>query len=365
MLKTKNHQQPLLLPVLCLALLACWMSAVAAWAQRPSQTSEHSGQQELVVSQESVDTTQVSINNYYGDHHTHADAAHTVTHERMNKGMITNSLDALSGQAAGVQVHSGGNHEAMLSAVRVRGTTSLTGGNDPLVVIDGVQSDIVTLSTIYPADIESFTILKDASETSQYGSRGAAGVIQVVTRKGRAEQFHISYNGSMGFESTYKNLHMLNANEFRQEAANLGMSIVDTGGDTDFTEAPLRTGFVQNHHLAFGDGSETANYRASIGMTDHKTTVKDYNLRNYIAKLDLHQKAFDNRLAVDLGLLGSLQDNNVIPLRQKLFYSAATFNPTFPAGTNAAGGYDDMAEAYWINNPYACSTCRKMRKTPM
>ena len=82
----------------------------------------------------------------------------TVTQERMNKGMITNSLDALSGQAAGVQVQSGGNHEAMLSAVRVRGTTSLTGGNDPLVVIDGVQSDIITLSTIYPADIESFTI---------------------------------------------------------------------------------------------------------------------------------------------------------------------------------------------------------------
>lgn len=280
-------------------------------------------------------------------------ATSTVTQERMNKGMITNSLDALSGQAAGVQVQSSGNHEAMLSAVRVRGTTSLTGGNDPLVVIDGVQSDIITLSTIYPADIESFTILKDASETSQYGSRGAAGVIQVVTRKGKAEQFHIAYNGSVGFESTYKNLHMLNANQFRQAASNLGMDIIDKGADTDFTKAPLRTGFVQTHHLAFGGGSETANYRASLGMTDQRTTVKNYNLRNYIAKLDLHQKAFDNHLTVDLGVLGSLQSNNVIPNRQKLFYSAATFNPTFPAGTNASGGYDDVTEAWWINNPYA------------
>ena len=286
-------------------------------------------------------------------------ATSTVTQERMNKGMITNSLDALSGQAAGVQVQSGGNHEAMLSAVRVRGTTSLTGGNDPLVVIDGVQSDIITLSTIYPADIESFTILKDASETSQYGSRGAAGVIQVVTRKGTAEQFHIAYDGSVGLESTYKNLHMLNASQFRQAASNLGMSILDKGADTDFTKAPIRTGLVQTHHLAFGGGSETANYRASIGMTDQKTTVKNYNLRNYIAKLDLHQKAFDNHLTVDLGVLGSLQNNNVIPSKQKLFYSAATFNPTIPAGTNASGGYDDVTEAWWINNPYALLTMKE------
>ena len=283
----------------------------------------------------------------------------TVTQERMNKGLVINSLDAIAGQAAGVQVQSGGNHEAMLSAVRVRGTTSLTGGNDPLVIIDGVQSDIVTLSTIYPADIESFTILKDASETSQYGSRGAAGVIQVVTNKGKAGQFHIAYDGSMGFQHTYKNLHMLNANQFRQAASNLGMSIIDKGADTDFTEAPIRTGLVQNHHIAFGGGSETANYRASIGMTDHKTTVKSYNLRNYIAKLDLHQKAFDNHLTVDLGVLGSLQDNNVIPFRQKLFYSAATFNPTFPAGTNVSGGYDDVTEAWWINNPYALLTMKE------
>ena len=336
-----------------------WMPITLAFAQSPL----------LSTAQRQGDTIQVSINrsasplgtseNYYGDNPSKTDAPNTVTRERMNKGMITNTLDALSGQAAGVQVQTGGNHEAMLSAVRVRGTTSLTGGNDPLVVIDGVQSDIITLSTIYPADIESFTILKDASETSQYGSRGAAGVIQVVTRKGKAEQFHIAYDGSVGFESTYKNLHMLNADEFRQVASNLGMSIIDKGANTDFTEAPLRTGFVQNHHLAFGGGSETANYRASVGMTNHRTTIENNNLRNYIAKLDLHQEAFDNRLTVDLGVLGSAQDNNVIPFRQKLFYSAATFNPTFPAGTNAAGGYDDVPEAWWISNPYALLTMKE------
>ena len=348
-MKSQRLKKSLLRRTLCLVLLVYLMPTTAAWAQSPSPTADPL----------QGDTINVSVNNYYGDIPTTADAPNTVTRERMNKGMVTNSLDALSGQAAGVQIQSGGNHEAMLSAVRVRGTTSLTGGNDPLVVIDGVQSDITTLSTIYPADIESFTILKDASETSQYGSRGAAGVIQVVTRKGKAERFHIAYDGNIGFQRTYKNLHMLNAAQFRQAASSLGMSIIDKGADTDFTGAPIKTGFVQNHHIAFGGGSETANYRASIGMTDHNTTVKNFHLRNYIAKLDVHQKAFDNHLTVDLGVLGSLQNNNVIPFRQKLFYSAATFNPTFPAGANASGGYDDIAEAWWINNPYALLTMKE------
>ncbi|MDY0154981.1 MAG: TonB-dependent receptor plug domain-containing protein, partial [Prevotella sp.] len=121
-----------------------------------------------------------------------------VTEDRMNKGLVTNSLNALSGQAAGVNVTSGENRMAQLSSVRVRGTTSLTGGNDPLVIIDGVYSDLSTLSSIYPADIESFTILKNASETAKYGSRGASGVIQVTTKKGHGSQFHISYDGNIG-----------------------------------------------------------------------------------------------------------------------------------------------------------------------
>ena len=98
------------------------------------------------------------------------DDADKVTEDRMNKGLVTSSIEALAGQAAGAQVSTGGNQKAMVSAVRVRGTTSLTGGNNPLVIIDGVTSDLATLSTIYPSDLESFTILKDASETAQYGS---------------------------------------------------------------------------------------------------------------------------------------------------------------------------------------------------
>ena len=171
------------------------------------------------------DSTTVRIGYSKGNAITLAGAIDQLTEARMNKGLIISSLDALSGQAAGVQVTPIGNQEAMVSAVRVRGITSLTGKNDPLVIIDGVTADISILSTIYPADIESFTILKDASETAQYGSRGAAGVIEVATKKGKSQPFHISYDGSIGFESVYKRMEMLDANEFRQVNQQYGIKM--------------------------------------------------------------------------------------------------------------------------------------------
>lgn len=299
------------------------------------------------------DSTTVRIGYSKGSKNTVAGAIDQLTEKRMNKGLITSSLDYLSGQAAGVKVASSGNQEVMVSAVRVRGTTSLTGKNDPLVIIDGVTADLAILSTIYPADIESFTILKDASETAQYGSRGAAGVIEVATKRGKSQKFHISYDGNIGFESVYKRMEMLDANEFRQTADRLGLSYIDMGYNTNFNKAIERTGFVQNHHIAFGGGTETANYRASVGMMEHNTVIKSKGNQNYIAKLDIMQLAFDNHLTVELGMVGSLQKVSYIPLQQKLIYSAATFNPTFPDTKNAEGKYDQVPEALWISNPLA------------
>ena len=320
-----------------LALLTAVMVLLPLWAQEPVRRD--------------TTITEIRVGYTNGSANTMSGAIETVTEDRMNKGLITSSLDALSGQAAGVQVTTGSNQEAMVSAVRVRGTTSLTGGNDPLVIIDGVTSDLSTLSTIYPADIESFTILKDASETAQYGSRGAAGVIAVTTKKGRSQQFHISYDGTMGFESVYKRMQMLDGNEFRHAAKGLGLDFIDGGANTDFRRSIERTGFVQNHHVAFGGGTETANYRASLGMMDHQRVIKTNHLRNYIAKLDISQQAFDDVLTVDLGIFGSLQKAAYLPFKQKLFYSADTFNPTFPDGANTDGSYNQVTEALWINNP--------------
>ncbi len=301
------------------------------------------------------DTTMATLRVGYTDGNLNslAGAVDKVTEERMNKGLVISSLDALVGQSAGVQVMSGVNQEAMVSAVRVRGTTSLTGANDPLVIIDGVTADLTTLSTIYAGDIESFTILKDASQTAQYGSRGASGVIEVATKKGRSQQFQISYDGTVGFESVYKRTEMLNAQQYRKAASDMGVDFVDMGHDTDFTKSIERTGFVQNHHIAFGGGSETAFYRASVGILDHKMVIRTNDYRNYSAKLDLTQKAFDNLLTVDLGIFGSIQKSNQPPFLQKLLYSAEAFNPTFPDGQNEDGTFNKVPEAPWIDNPSA------------
>lgn len=145
--------------------------------------------------------------------------------ENIKKGPLNNALDVLSGQSAGVNVTTNGTDRlAMLNSIRVRGTTSIMGGNDPLVIIDGVTSDIATLSTIYPADIESFTILKNATETAMYGSRGASGVIEIKTKKGTGRGFEISYDGNYGFESMYKHLQMLNGPEYIATAEALGLA---------------------------------------------------------------------------------------------------------------------------------------------
>ena len=218
-------------------------------------------------------------------------------HHLNERGLVFNPLDALNGKLAGVNVSRGGDQkQAMLTSVRVRGTTSLTGGNDPLVVIDGVSSDLATLSTIFPSDILSFKVLKNASETAQYGSRGASGVILVSTAKGGLGKFRISYDGNIGFETVYKNLKMLGGRDYVATAKALGLSVNDGGEDNDFPRDITRTGFVQNHHLAFSGGTDQSNYRASMSVMQHLMVVKTNGYRNFTAKFDLMQKAFDNWL---------------------------------------------------------------------
>ena len=254
-----------------------------------------------------------------------------VGEKQMNKGLVNSAINALSGQAVGVNVVTNGQDRmAMLTSVRVRGTTSLTGGNDPLVLIDGVSSDLATLSTIYPADIESFTILKNASETSKYGSRGASGVIEVKTRRGNGSKFQIYYDGAVGFDAVYKRLRMLNASEYISAAKALGLDYVDKGYDTNFQKEIVRTGFVNSHHVAFSGGSEKSNYRASLGYVRGQTVIKNKDYNNFVAKLDISQLAFDEKLKIDFGVFGSSQQDEKIFDIQALAYSIAAMNPTLP-----------------------------------
>lgn len=269
-----------------------------------------------------------------------------------SRGGANNALDVLSGQAAGVNVTSNGlDRMAMLNSVRVRGTTSIIGGNDPLVLIDGVTSDVLTLSTIYPADIESFKILKNAAETAMYGSRGASGVIEVKTKKGTGRGFQISYEGNIGFEQMYKHLDMLNAEEYVATAKALGIYCNDGGFNTDNYKVITRTGMVNNHYLAFSGGTPQSNYRASFGVMDHNTIIKRMGYNVFVAKVDVTQKAFNNKLTGDFGVFGSSFKNHDIFDTQMLFYSAACQNPTFPAGTDKNGNWVKNESATHINPP--------------
>ena len=287
------------------------------------------------------------------------DDADTLRVETSRRGHLTNALDILNGQTAGVTVGSNTNPEAMLSSVRVRGNHSLTGGNEPLVIIDGMSSDLRTLATIFPGDIESFTILKDAAQTAQYGARGAAGVLEVRTRQRGEGKFHISYEGNVGFAHPDKTLRMLTADEYRSVTSEYHLPISDKGASTDWQRAILRSGFVQNHHLSLGGSTENASYRGSLSYSQNNSIVREMGTKNMTAKVDITQHVLNKRLTFDLGLFGAIGHNQYLNDVQKTFYSAAAFNPTFPATRNASGGYDGYADASQINNPLALLDIQK------
>lgn len=277
-----------------------------------------------------------------------------ITELQMNRDQITNPLDAIRGRVPGLTIQRGTNGQAALDAVRLRGTTSLTSGNDPLIIVDGVFGDLNMLTSIYPTDIESFTILKDASETAQYGSRGASGVIEVTTKKGISGKTRVSYNGSFGITSVYKNLSMLSANGFRQVAGERGLSILDLGNNTDFQKEIEQTGFQQNHHVAFYGGSDASSYRVSLGYVDWQGVIQNQDMRNFTSNMNMSQNIFGNFIRCELGMFGSVQKNHNLFDYQKTFYSAATFNPTFPNHKNTeTGSWDQITSASQITNPLA------------
>ena len=277
-----------------------------------------------------------------------------ITELQMNRDQILNPLDAIRGRVPGLTIQKGTNGTATLDAVRLRGTTSLTSGNDPLIIVDGVFGDLNMLSSIYPTDIESFTILKDASETAQYGSRGASGVIEVTTKKGVSGKNRISYNGSFGIATVYKNLKMLPAGAFRQVAAEQGISILDLGNNTDFQKEIEQTGFQQNHHIAFYGGSDASNYRVSLGYVDRQGVILNEDMKNFTSNMNMTQKIFGDFIRCELGMFGSVQKNHNLFDYQKTFYSAATFNPTFPNHKNMeTGSWDQITNASQITNPLA------------
>jgi TonB-linked SusC/RagA family outer membrane protein len=286
-----------------------------------------------------------------GSKHTISGAVENISKKDMNKGVIVSPTDALKGKISGVIISQSGGNPMGTTNIRIRGTASLSGGNTPLIIIDGVFGDMNTLNTLSPDDIQSITVLKDASETAQYGSRGAAGVIVVTTTKGKLGIAEITYEGQAGINSVYKNLDMMSASEYRSKAKALGLSFTDMGGNTNWLKEVERgNGITQSHHISFTSGNEISNMRASLGVIQHQGAIRGSHMTNYTAKFDAMQYALNKKLKLELGSFASERTGTPI-FSGMFFYSAAAYNPTYPNKKNANGVWDEDQTASLIYNP--------------
>lgn len=305
-----------------------------------------------ILKEDSQTLSEVMVVGYaVGSKRTISGAVDRVKKEDMNKGVVVSPADALKGKSAGVIITSSGGDPMGTTNIRIRGTSSLSGGSDPLIIIDGVFADMTMMNALAPGDIESMTILKDASETAQYGSRGTAGVIVITTSKGKAGFANIEYNGQFGVNTIFKNIEMMSAAQYRSEVSRLGLTATDMGASTNWLDAIERTGLTQNHNIAFSQGNENGNVRASIGVIQRQGALKNSDMMNYTAKFDAQQYAFNKKIKMELGIMASEHDGKMQYDMQKMFYSAAAYNPTYPTHKNEQGRWDEDLLANEIYNP--------------
>ncbi|HET7732525.1 MAG TPA: carboxypeptidase-like regulatory domain-containing protein, partial [Paludibacter sp.] len=190
-------------------------------------------------------------------------AVMNVASSEFNKGVLTDPIQALQGKASGVQITKKGGNPNDGFSVQIRGAGGFATGSNPLYVIDGIPG--VDPTTIPSEDIESFNVLKDASSTAIYGSRGANGVIIITTKKGsnKGGKNTIDVNSYVSMDQVSKRLDLLSASDIRSFITRNNLSQVDPGGNTDWQNEIYRNGFTQNHNIAVGGGTENSNYRIS------------------------------------------------------------------------------------------------------
>jgi TonB-dependent starch-binding outer membrane protein SusC len=237
-------------------------------------------------------------------------AMSSISEKDFNAGPVTNPLQQIAGRAAGVNINQVGSEPGQAPNIRIRGITSLSGGNDPLVVVDGIQGDMGLLNQIPPSEISSIEILKDASATAIYGSRGAAGVLLITTKKGKAGQTLIEYSGVASAESITRSYDMLSADEYRTVAAQRGLSnAFDFGGNTNWFDEVTRRGFTQTHNLSVSGGSESFTYRTSLTGIMQQGIINGSGSQNYIARFQGTQKAMNDRLTLTYNMNNSVRNN--------------------------------------------------------
>jgi len=275
--------------------------------------------------------------------------------DKLNRGLTTNAQDMIAGKIAGVSVVSGGGTPGGGATIRIRGGSSLNASNDPLIVIDGLALDndgikgvANFLSTINPNDIESFTVLKDASATAIYGSRASNGVILITTKKGETGgKVRVSYEGNMSVSAIGNKLQVMNGDQFttyvKQLYADQPDVIARLGtSNTDWQSQIYQTAISTDHNINLSGGIKNLPYRVSVGYTNQDGIVKTSNFERYTGAISVSPSLFDNHLKINLNAKGMLVRNRYAD--GGVVGAALAMDPTQPV--NAYGSRYNFA-GYW------------------
>ena len=288
--------------------------------------------------------------------------------DELSKGITTNAQDMLTGKVAGVSVISNDGTPGGGAQIRIRGGSSLNASNDPLIVIDGLAIDNSGikgmsngLSMVNPEDIETFTVLKDASATAIYGSRGANGVIIVTTnreKKGRS----IEYNGYVAIGKSANNLDVLTAGEWRQYVSDHNLTdAVDYGANTDWQKAIQQTAISHSHTLSFSSGGEDNGLRASMNYLRNEGIIKFSDLDRMSASLTAYQYGLNNRLKVELSLQANADKRHNVD--KGIYSTIYNMNPTAPIYDENGNYLEQVGGRLTENNPVESHTERNDETT--
>lgn len=270
-----------------------------------------------------------------------------ISEKNFNQGLTQNASDLLKGKVAGLTITQGSGDVTQGQTIRLRGTSSLTGSSSPFVVIDGVPG--LSLSSVAPHDIESISVLKDASASAIYGSRSASGVIMITTKRGKKDFSSVEYDGYAAVSNVTNVPDLLTADEWRDYTSknNMNTTGIDRGADTDWFDAILRPGISQNHNLSMSGGGKNNSYRASLNYLDQEGVVKDNSIARYNARVTFNQKVLNDKL--DLTFTSSITSTDNSPTDTRNFVLAYNMIPVVPI-KNADGTWFDSQE-YDQGNP--------------
>lgn len=271
----------------------------------------------------------------------------TVSADDFNQGAISSPQQLINGKIAGVRITDGGGAPGTSATIRIRGGSSLSASNDPLFIIDGVPVDNDDVSgmrnsmnLVNPNDIETFTVLKDASATAIYGSRASNGVIIITTKKGSQSGIKIEYSGSASLSTPTKEVDVLNATEYREVLAEKYPDYTDLMGDsnTDWQDNIYGNAVSTDHNIAVsGTIADDLPYRASVGYNISNGILDESSMKRTTASLNLSPSLFEDHLRVNVSAKGMFTNNNFS--NEDAIGSAIYMDPTQAV---KADGYDDF-----------------------